>query len=50
MPTWTFSIAVMYWKRRMFWKVRPTPSFVIWWGGLPVTSVPSNSIRPAVGL
>ncbi len=40
----------MYSKRRMFWKVRPTPSFVIWWGGLPVMSCSSNTITPDVGL
>ena len=50
MPTRTFSSAVMYSNSRMFWNVRPTPSFVIAWGGWPVTSCPSNSIRPAVGL
>ena len=50
MPTRTFSSAVMCWKRRMFWNVRPIPSSVIACGGLPVTSVPANTIRPAVGL
>jgi hypothetical protein len=34
----------------MFWKVRPTPSFVIACGGLSVTSTPSNMITPSVGL
>ena len=50
MPTRTFSSAVMYSKSRMFWKVRPTPSFVIGCGGLSVMSVPSKSISPDVGL
>ena len=50
MPTSTFSSEVMYSKRRMFWKVRPTPSFVMACGGLPVTSVSSNTITPSVGL
>ena len=49
-PTSTFSRAVMFWKSRMFWKVRPTPRSVIACGGLPVTSSPSKTIRPAVGL
>ena len=40
----------MCWKSRMFWKVRPTPSSVIACGGFPVTSVPSKTIVPAVGL
>jgi len=50
MPTSTFSRAVMFWNRRMFWKVRPMPRSVIACGGMPVTSSPSNTIRPAVGL
>jgi len=50
MPTSTFSSAVICAKRRMFWKVRPIPSFVIAWGGLPVISMPSKTIEPAVGL
>ena len=49
-PTSTFSSAVICWKSRMFWKVRPMPSCVIACGGLPVTSVPSKTIWPAVGL
>ena len=50
MPTSTFSSAVMFWNRRMFWNVRPTPRSVIACGGLPVTSSPSKTTRPAVGL
>ena len=50
MPTSTFSSAVMCWNRRMFWNVRPIPSSVIACGGLPVTSWPSNTIWPAVGV
>ena len=34
MPTSTFSSAVMFWKRRMFWNVRPTPRSVTACGGL----------------
>ena len=49
-PTSTFSSAVICGKSRMFWNVRPIPSFVIVCGGLPVTSVPSNTIWPEVGL
>ena len=49
-PTSTFSSAVMCWKSRMFWKVRPMPSAVIACGGLSLTSTPSNTIRPSVGL
>ena len=50
MPTSTFSSAVMFWKRRMFWNVRPMPRAVIACGGFPVTSSPRNVIVPAVGL
>ena len=50
LPTRTFSSAVMFWNRRMFWKVRPTPRWVIACGGFPVTSSPSKTMRPAVGL
>ena len=49
-PTSTFSSAVMFWKRRMFWNVRPMPRSVIAWGGLPVTSSPRNRIWPDVGV
>ena len=49
-PTSTFSSAVMFWNRRMFWNVRPMPRSVIACGGIPVTSSPSNTIRPDVGL
>ena len=35
MPTSTFSTAVICWKRRMFWKVRPTPSSTTRCGGRP---------------
>src|SRR5215207_6201992 len=34
----------------MFWNVRPIPSSVTACGGLRVMSVPSNTMRPAVGL
>ena len=50
MPTSTFSTAVICGKSRMFWKVRPIPSFVIACGGLPVMSTPSKTIVPDVGL
>jgi hypothetical protein len=50
MPTSVFSSAVMLWKRRMFWNVRPIPRSVTACGGLPVTSWQSNTIAPAVGL
>ena len=40
----------MFWKRRMFWKVRPMPRSVIACGGLPVMSSPANTIWPPVGL
>ena len=50
MPTSTFSSAVICGNRRMFWNVRPMPSFVIACGGLPVTSAPSNKSWPDVGL
>ena len=45
-PTRTFSSAVMFWKRRMFWNVRPMPRSVNACGGLPVTSSPSKTITP----
>ena len=35
---------------RMFWNVRPIPSFVMVCGGRYETSVPSNTIDPDVGL
>ena len=47
MPTSTFSSAVISLKSRMFWKVRPIPSAVIAWGGLPVMSWPSSTIAAA---
>ncbi len=31
-PTRTFSRAVMFWNRRMFWKVRPIPAFTMSFG------------------
>ena len=37
-------------NKRMFWNVRPIPSFVIACGGRYETSVPSNTIDPDVGL
>ncbi len=40
----------MFWKRRMFWNVRPIPRAVTACGGLAVTSSPSKTICPAVGL
>ncbi len=49
-PTSTFSSAVMFWKRRMFWNVRPIPRFVNACGGFPVMSSPLKCTRPAVGL
>ena len=49
-PTSTFSSAVMFWNRRMFWNVRPIPRCVKACGGFPVTSSPSKCTRPAVGL
>ena len=50
MPTSTFSSAVICSNRRMFWNVRPTPSSVIAWGGLSLTSLPSKTMLPAVGV
>src|SRR5437868_79021 len=50
MPTSTFSSAVMFWKRRIFWNVRPMPRCVNACGGFPVMSCPSKCTRPAVGL
>src|SRR5262245_55628025 len=49
-PTRTFSRAVIVWKSRMFWKVRPTPRSVIACGGLPVTSSSLKRILPDVGV
>ena len=40
----------MCWKSRMFWNVRPIPSSVIACGGLSLTSTPSKTICPPVGL
>ena len=40
----------MFWKRRMFWNVRPMPRCVYACGGLPVRSSPAKTIAPAVGL
>ena len=37
-------------NRRMFWNVRPIPARTTWWGFVPVMSLPSNTILPAVGL
>src|SRR3954452_16732051 len=50
MPTSTFSSAVMLWKRRMFWNVRPMPRSVNACGGFPVMSSFANHTRPFVGL
>ena len=50
MATSTFSSAVMFWNRRMFWNVRAIPRFVIAWGGSPVTRRPSKKTSPLVGL
>src|SRR4051794_16294792 len=50
MPTSTFSSAVMLWKRRMFWNVRPMPRSVNACGGFPVMSSFANQTRPFVGL
>ena len=50
MPTRTFSSAVMFWKRRMFWKVRPMPRCVNACGGFPVRSSPANEDAAGVGL
>ena len=50
MPTRTFSSDDICWKSRMFWNVRPIPRSVIACGGFPVTSAPSKTIVPAVGL
>jgi len=49
-PTITFSSADMVENRRMFWNVRAMPAEVIRSGRRPVTSWPSNRMRPAVGL
>ncbi len=49
-PTRTFSIAVIWENRRMFWNVLPMPSAVIACGGRSRTSMPSNTIDPEVGL
>ena len=49
-PTITFSTAVIVANSRMFWNVRATPSAVILSGRMPVMSLPSKVMRPAVGL
>ena len=49
-PTITFSTALIVPNRRMFWNVRAIPSFMMMSGRAPVTSLPSNAIRPDVGL
>jgi hypothetical protein len=49
-PTSTFSVAVIVPNRRMFWKVRAIPAFMIRSGRRPVMSSPLNAIRPNVGL
>ena len=46
----TFSSAVMFWKSRMFWNVRAIPRRVMRCGGRPEITVPSNTMRPDVGL
>ena len=48
-PIITFSSAVIPWKGRSFWKVRPTPSRQIWSGRSRVASRPSmwTCRRPA---
>ena len=43
MPTSTFSMAVMFWKRRMFWNVRPTPARTMSFGR-PLLKMP-NLVR-----
>src|SRR6266496_417976 len=48
-PTSTFSSAVMFANRRMFWKVRPIPRAVTWCGFRPLICKPSNSSVPLVG-
>jgi hypothetical protein len=50
MATSTFSSAVMFWNRRMFWKVRAMPAWAILCGSRPVIDLPSNRTVPDVGL
>jgi hypothetical protein len=49
MPTRTFSTAVMFLKRRMFWNVRQTPSAVIWSGRSPRSEAVRNVTEPSSG-
>src|SRR6266540_5302536 len=48
-PTSTFSSAVIFANRRMFWNVRPIPRAVTWCGFRPLICRPSNSSVPLVG-
>ena len=45
----TFSSAVISLNRRMFWKVRATPSLVTFEGSMPAMSRPLKRIVPEVG-
>ena len=45
-PTMTFSTALMVPNRRMFWKVRATPSFMMRSGRRPVTFLPAKVTCP----
>ena len=47
MPTSTFSIALMFWKRRMFWNVRPRPSTTMSFGRA-LLKMPSLDEEPLV--
>ena len=49
-PTMMFSSAVISLNRRMFWKVRATPSLVTFDGSMPAISRPLKRMVPDVGL
>ena len=49
MPTSTFSIAVMFENRRIFWNVRQTPAAVISSGRSPTSERPLNVTEPESG-
>ena len=45
----TFSLTLMFRKRRRVWNVRATPRFVILWGAIPTMLSPSNRMSPESG-
>ena len=49
-PISMFCSTVAYSNSSMFWNVRAMPSDAIWCGGCSVSTLPSNSMLPVVGV